>query len=253
MHAVKCLTEEHLLEVARLLGRPLRPLASPVLLDAPSAQSSPQRQTKPSPANEIDPPQTASFLPSPCLSEADLIQKLSCLETKVVTLRQLAQLALALLQERERSVKRRITALESLMQQIGGKQMLPDLPATEARQEPRRLNPAEQLARSRMPALIEYGAQGTYVIISWQEGELHLVPRIRLNGLIGWPQSPLLASWESSGVSPLTAIVTPRALGGPIVTPTSAPTSKRLGVTDHLTILRLEQVAAALRSDMASL
>jgi hypothetical protein len=125
-------------------------------------------------------------LPATYAPEADLIQKLIGLETKVVTLQeQLAQLALTLLQERERSVERRITALESLMQPLVGRPM-PDPPAREAEQEPpytprgpRPLHPVEQLARSRMPALIEYSAQGTYVIISAQEGEVHLEPDSR--------------------------------------------------------------------------
>jgi DNA-binding transcriptional MerR regulator len=170
---IKCLTEEHLLEVARLHGRPLQSLASAALLDAPSSPSLPQRQTKPSPADEREPPQTASFLPALCVSEADLIQKLSCLETKVVTLQeQLAQLALALLQERERSVEHRIPTLESLMQQFMGGQMS-NLPVPEVRKElacpvppPRSLHPAEQLARSRRPPLIEYCVSGIYVIES---------------------------------------------------------------------------------------
>jgi hypothetical protein len=250
---IKCLAEEYLLEVAKLHDRPLQPLASPALRDASSSQSAPQRQMRPSPSKGIEPPQTASFQLSPCMSEADLIQKLSCLETKVVTLQeQLAQLALALLQEREQSVERRITALESLLQPIGGKQRLPDLPAIGARQEPRRLNSAEQRARSRMPALIEYGAQETYVIISSQEGELHIIPdspewfdwlatlsSFRFVGQQGcftaYRHSHSSRSWRAH-----------RSIH-------QRSYKQTLGVTDHLTILRLEQGAAALQSHMASL
>jgi hypothetical protein len=251
---IKCVTEEHLQQVARLHGRPLPPAASSPLLDTASAPLvASQAIVRPSQINEVEPASTAYSLPAPYASLADLIQKLICLETKVVALQeQLAQLALTLLQERERSVERRIIALESLMQQIGGKQMLPDLPATEARQEPRRLNPAEQLARSRMPALIEYGAQGTYVIISSQEGELHLVPdsaewfdwlatlsSFRFVGKLGrftaYRHSHSSRSWRAH------RYIHQRSY------------KQTLGVTDHLTLLRLEQVAAVLQSDMASL
>jgi DNA-binding transcriptional MerR regulator len=183
---IKCLTEEHLQEVARLHGRPLQSLASAALLDAPSSPSLPQRQPKLSPADEKEPPQTASFLPALCVSEADLIQKLLCLETKVVTLQeQLAQLALVLLQERERSVEQRLTALECLLQSLLGRQLSAP-PTPEAEQEPpctlpapRPLHPVELLARSRRPPLIEYCAPGSYVIISSHEGEVHLQPNSR--------------------------------------------------------------------------
>ena len=118
--------------------------------------------------------------------ESPLKQLLSCLETKVVTLQeQLTQLALVLLQERERSVEHRLTALESLLQPLVGRQLSVP-PAPEAEQEPpwtlrgpRPLHPAEQLARSRRPALIEYSAPGIYVIISSHEGEVHLQPDSR--------------------------------------------------------------------------
>ncbi len=95
---------------------------------------------------------------------------------------QLAQLALALLQERERLMEHRINTLEALMQQLVGRP-LPNPPSPEADHPSAGLVPkkrplivAEQQAHSRMPALIEYSPQGIYVMISSQEGELHLVP-----------------------------------------------------------------------------
>jgi len=76
-------------------------------------------------------------------------------------------------------------ALEALMQPLVGRQ-LSALLAPEVEQEPscprrvpRPLHPVEQLARSRMPPLIEYSAPGIYVIISSQEGEVHLEPNSR--------------------------------------------------------------------------
>src|SRR5215469_6071721 len=71
------------------------------------------------------------------------------------------------------------------MQPLVGRQ-LSALPTPGAEKEPpcprrvpRPLHPVEQLARSRMPPLIEYSAPGSYVIISSQEGEVHLEPNSR--------------------------------------------------------------------------
>jgi len=166
--------EEHLLEVARLHGRPLQssvPSQVPALFE---------------PENEREPASTACSFPLSPTQEADQIQRLASLETRMVILQeQMAQLTLALLQERERSLEHRLTTLESLMQSLLGRQM-PNLPVPEPRQEPacvalqpQALHPAEQLARSRRPALIEYSAAGIYVIISSQEGEGHLQPNSR--------------------------------------------------------------------------
>jgi hypothetical protein len=178
---IKCVTEEHLQQIAKLHDRPLPSAVSFPPLDAASPTLVASQAIVLLSRNEVEPASTAPSTP-----ETDLIQKLACLETKVVTLQeQLAQLALALLQERERSVEHRLTVLESLMQPLVGRQM-PDLPVPEPRQDPagvapqpQALHPAEQLARSRMPALIEYSAPGIYVIISSQEGEVHLQPDSR--------------------------------------------------------------------------
>ncbi len=256
---IKCLTEEHLQEVAKLHGRPLQSLASAALLDAPSSPSLPQRQPKPSPADEREPPQTASFLPALCVSEADLIQKLSCLETKVVTLQdQLAQLALALLQERERSVEHRLTVLESLLQPLVGRQLSAP-PTPEAEQEPpcplrgpRPLHPVEQLARSRMPPLIEYSAPGIYVIISAQEGEVQLKPDSR--AWFDWLAT--LSSFRFVG--PAGRFTAHRGYNhGQQTRFWSASRCVRrhtykhyLGVTESLTIASLEHIAARLQSDI---
>jgi hypothetical protein len=257
---LKCLTLEHVQQLAKLHGRPLQSSASSALLVAASAPASSQGQAPPMLENEVEHLPTARPLFTSCPQEADLIQKLSCLETKVVTLQeQLAQLALALLQERERASERRISALETLTAELVGRQILPDPQEQGTGQEfacasprERLLLPAEQRARSRMPALIEYGAQGTYVIISSQEGELHLVPdstewfewlatisSFRFVGKLGrftaYRHSRSSCSWRAHRV------IHQRTY------------KQTLGVTNQLTIHRLEQVAAALQSDMASL
>jgi DNA-binding transcriptional MerR regulator len=168
---IKCMTEEHLQQIAGLHGRPLQ-ASRP--LDATSPPRVPSQVRVPQvPENEVESASTACSLLTTYGSEADLLQKLSGLETKIATLQeQLAQLTLALLQERERSVEHRLTTLESLMHPFMGRQM-PNLPVPEPRQEPacvalqpQALHPAEQLARSRMPPLIEYSAPGIYVIES---------------------------------------------------------------------------------------
>jgi DNA-binding transcriptional MerR regulator len=253
---IKCVTEDHLQQVARLHGRPLDAIAAPLV---PS-----QDIVRPLQTNKVQPTEVGCLLPFPSAPEADLIQKLSCLETKIVTLQeQLAQLALALLQERERSVEHRITALETTIAELGKQPTLPpSLPNSQATgvgpervyalHAPHQLHPAEQDTRSRLPALIEYSARGTYVIISSQQGELHLAPdsaewfawfatisSFRFVGKLGrftaYRHSRSSRSWRAHRV------IHQRSY------------KQTLGVTDHLTIQRLEQVAAALQPDMASL
>jgi hypothetical protein len=80
---VKCVTQEHLQQVARLHERPLQ---APRPLDAASPPLVPsQMGVPPVPENQMETASTAcSFLTSSG-SEADLIQKLSGLETKIAT------------------------------------------------------------------------------------------------------------------------------------------------------------------------
>ena len=171
----KCVTEEHLQQVASLHGRPLQS-------SVPS-----QAQALSGPEKEREPASTGGSLLLSHLHETDQIQRLASLETRIVTLQeQITQLTLALLQERERSVEHRLTALESLIQPLLGRQVsAPPTPSAEQEppctlRGPRPLHPVEQLARSRRPPLIEYSAQGIYVIISSQEGEVHLQPNSRV-------------------------------------------------------------------------
>jgi hypothetical protein len=127
---IKCVAQEHLLEVARRHGRPLPDLPSAPRLSGCSAPGWREEQAKPLPTNEAEPDHPGASMPATSPPEADLIQKLSCLETKIVTLQEhLAQLALALLQERERSVERRLLALETVTAELVGKLVCsPSLP-----------------------------------------------------------------------------------------------------------------------------
>jgi len=163
---MKCVTEEQLQQVAALHSRPLH---SP----APTGQVMPKAQALHTPEHETGHQQTTQGLPTFFSQETELIQRLLSLESRVVTLQeQVAQLALTLLQERERSIEHRITTLESFVQPFMGRQMPTPL-VPEVRKEPacpvlppRPLHPADHLARSRRPPLIEYSAPGAYVIIS---------------------------------------------------------------------------------------
>ncbi len=259
---INCLTEEHVQQLASQHGRPLQLPASSALSAGACAPDSSGEQAPVSPENKADP-----FLPASSLSaffpqEADLIQKLSSLETKVLTLQeQLAQLALALLQERDRNVERRITALETVMQEFGGRLVCPPplphpettLPGNEpavASKPARPLHPAEQRARSRLPPLIEYSAQGTYVTISSQEGELHLVPAsaqwfdwlatlssFRFVGKLG----RFTAYRESSQARPSRSWSAHRCIH-------KHHYRLWLGVTDRLTIASVEETAAKLQA-----
>lgn len=252
---IKCVAEEHLLELARRHGRPLP--------DLPSESGSPGEQAKLWPAREAELAHSAALLPAPSAFEADLIQRLASLETRTGTLQEhLAQLAVALLHERERTVESRIAALEALVQALMGRDRLPYLPEQEAKQaspdvlpRERRLLPAEQRARSRMPTLIEYGAQGTYVIITSQEGEVHLVP-----------DSPEWFEWLAT-ISSLRFVGQQGRFTAHRDTKHGSPTRSwrayrtihqrnyklSLGVTDDLTLACLEQAAATFQSHVPAL
>ena len=249
---IKCVTEEQIQHVAASHSRPLHAPAtiSPV---------KPKGQALHTPEPETGHQQTAQGLPTFFSQETELIQRLLSLETRVVTLQeQVAQLALTLLQERERSVEHRITTLESLMQPFMGRQM-PNPPVLEVRKEPacpvlppRPLHPADHLARSRRPPLIEYCAPGIYVIISSQEGEVHLEPDSR--AWFDWLAT--LASFRFIG--PVGRFTAHRGYKqGQQTHFWSASRCVRrhtykhyLGVTESLTLASLEHVAARLQADV---
>jgi hypothetical protein len=260
---IKCVAQEHLLQVARRHGRPLPDLPSTPRLFGCSAPSSGEEQAKPLSAHEAELDHAAASISAPCASEADLIQRLPSLETKIVTLQeQLAQLALALLHERERTVEQRLAALEALIQPLVGGQMLADPLEQGARQKPAGLSQrvhrplaVEQRARSRMPALIEYGAQGAYVIVSSQEGELQLAPDSA--EWFAWLAS--ISSFRFVGKQGRFTAYRDTKQGHPTRSWRAYRTIHQhnykhsLGVTDQLTILRLEQVAALLQVHVATL
>ena len=247
---LKCVAEEHLVVLARQHGRPLPTLSSAAALerDAVADVAAEQAQLLPAHAAEA-------------ASLAALLQQLSSLETHVATLQhQLAGLALEFLQERSgRSAHclppldgRLAQPLESLQPppqtDIAGPLAPSPLPA-------HRPLPVEVRARSRVTALIEYGAQGQYVAVCPRQGVLSLVP-----------DSPQWFDWLATlssfrFVGPAGRFSACRASAKGQYTRRWA--ARRwfhghdfwhyLGVTDRLTLASLEQAAAALQARVDAL
>jgi hypothetical protein len=254
---VKCLTIEQLEQLAILHGRSLkRDVVAP-----------PEPEPTPLAPVQVDAPthlQAGSQLPSTFRDDSDLAKSLSSLEAVVANLQQqVTQLAIELLQERERTFERRLSTLEALMlQRLGATpgMEVPEIPAGACPQDessPRQWcpNPAELRARSRIIPLIEYGADGTYVIISPQEDELFFDPDSP--SWFDWLAS--LSSFRFVGqLGRFTAYRETRRSG-----PTRGWSATRcfhgqrykcyLGVTDRLTTSVLEQAAATLQSHMTVL
>ena len=254
---ITCVTEEHLQQVASLHGRPLQASRS---LDAASPPLVPsQMSVSHVPENQGESASTACSFLTPYGAFADLLQKLSGLETKIATLQeQMAQLTLALLKERERAVEHRLTALESLLQSLLGRQLSAP-PTPEAEQEPpctlpapRPLHPVEQLARSRRPPLIEYSASGIYVIISSHEGEVHLQPNSR--AWFDWLAT--LSSFRFIGPGGRFTAHRGYKQGQQTLYWSASRCVRRhtykhyLGMTESLTLASLEHTAARLQSDV---
>jgi hypothetical protein len=165
---VKCLTMEQVWQLAALHGRALKPQEAPTT----SLLGAPLRPT----ATDL------ALGETPAIQRAtDLLTKLSQLETQVSTMQQhLAQLALELLQERTLRYEQRLQTLETLIgstQQPPARQRMGEQnPPEEGSHKQRRLPPAKPPAPSRLIPLIEYAADGTYVVICPERGELPLTP-----------------------------------------------------------------------------
>lgn len=243
---IKCLSIEHVHQLATLHGRCIK-------LDATASLLLGLHEPTHLPSESLP---TSILTPGTLGSDPDLIGKLSCLEATMATMQQqLTQLALELLQR-----ERRLQALEALIQQsrplacpqeiqtIEADATKPDAPVSQGR----RLHPAEQRARSRVLPLIEYGADGSYVIICPQEGELYFSP-----------DSAEWFDWLAS-LSSFRFVGTCGRFCAYRKGSNSCGWSARrffhqrhyycyLGTTSRLTIDRLEEVAATLSSRIASL
>ena len=262
---LKCVVEEHLLELAKQHGRPLSAL-SPLLVpqrDATSALA--EEYVNPVPAHEGEPAHQAAVLPAPSASLAELLQQLSQLHTQPATLQHhLTGLTLAVLHERsgldedllhqrlrphEGSVREPCESLVASSQTDGAGLLVPSpLPAY-------RLLPVEVRARSRVTALIEYDAHGQYVAVCPKLGVLSLVP----DSLEWFDWLASLTSFRFIG--PPGRFSACRASEKGQYTRRWA--ARRvfhghdfwhyLGVTDRLTLASLEQAAAALQARVDAL
>jgi hypothetical protein len=235
---VKCLTLPQVQQLASSHGRTLQPH---LVLSLGSGAS-------PSVCGESQP------LTSPaCPSEADPQQQLASLQAQVVLLQQqLAHLTSVLFLEPQISVDHARASLAALMPPTGSLRpcspALPQKGETSQAEAGPRPHPAESRRRPLLP-LIEYGAHGTYVVICPQEGELHLSP-----------DSPEWFAWLASVSS--FRFVGKRGRFTACRVYDKGPTRSwqahrvihqrhykpHLGVTECLTIDRLEQAAAILQS-----
>jgi hypothetical protein len=250
---LKCVAEDHLLELARQHGRPLPDRSS-----APAVEAEP---AKPLPAHQAEPAQLAASLFAPSAALADLLQQLAHVQTQVATLQhQLSGLALDLLQARIGRSEQRLHTLDGLGLQTLGALPAPQQTTLAGLAEPcppaePRLLPAEVRARSRVTALIEYGAQGQYVAVCPRQGVLSLVP-----------DSPAWFDWLATlssfrFVGPAGRFSACRASHrGQHTRCWAARRSVHghdfwhyLGVTDRLTLASLEQAAAALQARLDAL
>jgi hypothetical protein len=247
---LKCLSWEHVQPLATLHDRPLpSPGSAPPAPPVAATQLQPKRPTPVEPVCDAAQVQTVSTSSPSLPAAAELIEKLAQLETPVSTMQQhLTHLALELLHERELRYERRLETLEALVHQTAAQAASPPQAQTrgeETRQEQgarnaRRLHPAELPARSRVLPLIEYGADGSYVVICPHEGALPLVP-----------ESPEWFDWLATLSSFCFVGKQGRFTAYRYI---HQRTYKQyLGVTDRLTIDCLEQGAASLQSHLAAL
>jgi len=251
---LKCVTAEHLLELARRHGRQLPELAQ--------ALGSPEEHVRFLSPNQAELAPQACVWPTTSSPEVGLIEHLIGLETRIVTLQeQFAQLALALLEEREQHYEQRITLLEALLRSSlegqGVQQQADDLATFPgvvlSRQQG--VHPADQHARSRVTALVEYSSQGHYVLVCPHEGERAFAP----DSPQWFEWLATLPSFRFVGKSGRFSAYREYRRRGQTRCWTAFRyfhhrTHKHyLGVTDHLTIDCLEQAAAILQAQLPSL
>ncbi len=173
---LKCLTQQQVQQLAAQHGRPL-PGSAPADPGLPEAF--------PPPGNS-GPPLPSVGSASATLTEVPaLTQQLARLERSVTTLQeQVTALVLDVARDRQHSAEQRLSVLEVLVQHLLGSPALPpvvqqarEVNVAEVTPTPgRHLLPVEVQARQRVTPLIEYGAQGCYVLVCPREGALPFAP-----------------------------------------------------------------------------
>lgn len=182
----------------------------------------------------------------------DLLDKLTRLEAQVASQQeQIAHLALQLLLEREQRTEQRLLALEAVLASTGEEPGL--LPASTVPQTSQTLPQAfhQTAKRTRIIPLIEYCADGTYVLICPKEGELHITP-----------DTPEWFAWLAS-LSSFRFVGRSGRLSARRGSPPRSHHSwyaqrtihqqyrvKYIGVSEHVTIDRLEQIATTIESSL---
>ncbi len=230
---IKCLNVEQVQTLARLHGRVLQQEA-----DASHTSSTPS--------------EAQNQMSLSVLSDTDLRARLVQMEAQMATLQaHLTDLALQLLREREQRTEQRLLVLEA------------QLPSTREHLLPRSALslPLEQATsafvchstkqRTHVIPLIEYGARGQYVLISPEQGELHITPDspewfdwlATLSSFRFVGQQGRLSASRNRGRPCWMAY---RRIHGRCYT-------SGLGNTKRLTLAHLEQMAAALQSHSPSL
>lgn len=234
---LKCLTPSQLQHLADLHGRCLPHPLPGTSEDAASCSSAPAPQ--------------ALML----AHDADLCHQVMRLQAQVTALsQQVAELALALVRERDarwpKWTSQLKTPLSSLMAQLPSE---PQADAAALASRPSVAVPSEGVAErapARALALIEYWAEGTYGIISPTQGVLALVPDspawfdwlATLSSFRFFGQQGRLSASRNKG---RTSWMAYRRIHGHNY-------AYGLGQTAHLTIARLEQMAAMLQSHAPS-
>ena len=234
---LKCLTPSQLQHLADLHGRCLPHPLPGTSEDTASCSSAPAPQ--------------ALML----AHDADLCHQVMRLQAQVTALsQQVAELALALVRERDarwpKWTSQLKTPLSSLMAQLPSE---PQADAAALASRPSVAVPSEGVAErapARALALIEYWAEGTYGIISPTQGVLALVPDspawfdwlATLSSFRFFGQQGRLSASRNKG---RTSWMAYRRIHGHNY-------AYGLGQTAHLTIARLEQMAAMLQSHAPS-
>ena len=236
---IKCLTSEQIEQLAARHGRPLEQAS--LLTGRHDAEAAP-----PIPPGKPTPQ-----------AEAELLSRLAHLEAQVALLQQhVAGLALELLQERTARYEHRLHRLEVLIQpSTQHKRSVSALqPATrEQRSQPdkqlttRRVHPTKGRPRPILP-LIEFTADGTYIVICPHQGELALTPDSpewfawleTISSLRFLGQQGRWSAYRDKGRASCCWFAYRRINGHQYV--------RALGSSHHLTLARFEELAATLQA-----
>ena len=197
-----------------------------------------------------EPNEVASQMPPVALHDADLREKLVQLEAHVADMQaQIARLALQLLQEREQRTEQRLLSLEAFLTSTSVHPLPLQTQLGPGQQQalPEALHPTEK--RAPLIPLIAYSTSGCYVLICPKEGELHITPDTpewftwlaslssfrfvgrsgRFSARRGYNRRPNRCWYAQRGIH-------------------QKNYSKYIGVSEHITTDRLEQIATAFQS-----